>query len=165
MHAIGSAILISVLTSIPYHIPFVVFLLFDIVLIVQSFFIQIFFSRSKIGIIFALVFFILQYSMNFLIINVKGPSMSIHQVVSMVPHVAFLLAFKEVAFAHSHDIPLDFNKEVNSYTIETAVISFICNIVFWGIIFIYLDQVVPNEWGAKKNPCFCFMNSDDENKR
>lgn len=27
--------------------------------------------------------------------------------------------------------------------------------MFWGILTLYLEQVFPNEFGAKKHPCFC----------
>lgn len=54
---------------------------------------------------------------------------------------------------------------LNYYTIVTAIVSFICNAIFWGLLSIYLDQVVPNEWGAKKHPCFCCVgNKKDENR-
>ena len=50
----------------------------------------------------------------------------------------------------------------------TAVASLIINIVFWLLLSIYLDQVFPNEFGAKKHPCFCFCcccrNSKNSNK-
>ena len=162
VHAIGSSILISALSHVPYHIPFIIFILFDILLIIQSFFIQIFFTRSKIGIIFALVFFVVQYSMNYIIVNIKEPSLAIHQLISIVPHSAFILAFKEMAYAQSNSISLNFTMEANSYTLITAVISIVCNIVFWTILLIYLDQIVPNEWGAKKHPCFCFIDKNEE---
>jgi len=69
VHAINSAIISGTFKQIPYYIPLVVFLLFDIVLVVQSFFIQIFFTRSKIGIIFALLFFIIQYVLYYTVAN------------------------------------------------------------------------------------------------
>ena len=51
---------------------------------------------------------------------------------------------------------------LNYYTLATAVVSFICNAIFWGLLSIYLDQVVPNEWGAKKHPCFCCVGNKNE---
>lgn len=58
---IGGAIVSRELKHVNFIIPFVVFILFDCVLIVQSFFIQTFFSRAKIGVVIALLFFILQF--------------------------------------------------------------------------------------------------------
>ena len=69
LHLIGSAIIAAALPRISFFMPFIIFILFDIVLIVQSFFIQIFFTRSKIGVVFALVFFIVQYIINYVVAN------------------------------------------------------------------------------------------------
>lgn len=157
VHAIESGILMVTLRQIPFYIPFMVFILFDILLIIQSFFIQIFFTRAKIGVVFALLFFILQYMVNYITIGNDHPTVETLQLVSIVPHVALIQALKEMLYVESYQIDIDFVKEINYYTIMTSIVSLICNIVFWGLLSIYLDQVVPNEWGAKKHPCFCFQ--------
>jgi hypothetical protein len=41
-----------------------------------------------------------------------------------------------------------------------ALISFAVNIVVYLVLFMYLDQVVPNEWGAKKHPLFCWYKKE-----
>jgi ATP-binding cassette subfamily A (ABC1) protein 3 len=69
IHLIVSAIINGAFKQVPYYIPLVIFLLFDILLIIQSFFIQIFVTRAKIGIVVALLFFVLQYAINFIIAN------------------------------------------------------------------------------------------------
>ena len=35
------------------------------------------------------------------------------------------------------------------------MVSFILNILVYLVLTWYLDQVVPNEWGAKRHPFFC----------
>lgn len=67
VHIINSGIIAHTLPRIPYYIPFTIYILFDIVLILQSLFIQIFVTRSKIGIIIALVIFVFQYAINYTI--------------------------------------------------------------------------------------------------
>lgn len=160
VHLIGSAILRAALPNVPYIMFLVIFILFDILLIIQSFFIQIFFTRSKIGVVFALLFFMLQYVINYVISTNENPSLSLHQAVSVVPHVAFILAFKEMLYAESVKFAITFTGELNNYTITTAIVSLICNIIFWGLLTLYLDQIVPNEWGAKKHPCFCCVDKN-----
>lgn len=155
IHIISSAIISRTFTHVPFYIPFVVFLLFDILLIVQGFFVQIFVTRAKIGIIFALLFFVLQYVINYIVANNSDPTVAIYRGVSVVPHVAFILAFKQMVYAESIQTSLTFTEVLNNYTITTAIISICFNIIFWGILTWYLDQVFPNEWGAKKHPCFC----------
>lgn len=69
IHAFNSFIFSYAFPQIPYYYPIIIYLLFDTVLIIQSFFIQIFVTRSKIGIIFALLFFTLQYAVSYAISN------------------------------------------------------------------------------------------------
>jgi hypothetical protein len=49
---------------------------------------------------------------------------------------------------------------MNYYVIGYAIISFVLNAIFYLILTWYLDQVIPNEWGAKRHPLFC-CNSDN----
>jgi signal transduction histidine kinase len=162
VHLIGSAILVGAFPHFTFFVPFIVFILFDILLIVQSFFIQIFFTRSKIGMVVALVFFIVQYVLSYTVSTTENPSVSIYQAISVVPHVAFILAFKEMLYAEAANTTVDFTSVVNYYTINTAIISLLCHIVLWIILTWYLDQVVPNEWGAKKHPCFCCVGPEKD---
>lgn len=99
IHLIISGIITGICPRVPYYIPLIVFILFDILLIIQSFFIQIFLTRAKIGIIVALLFFVLQYAINYIIANNQDVTSQIYRYVSAVPHVAFILAFKEMIFA------------------------------------------------------------------
>ena len=99
LHLICSAIFIGAFSSISFIMPLLIFILFDIVLIIQSFFIQICVTRAKIGIVFALLFFILQYIVNYIVANNNDVTVQIYRSVSVVPHVAFILAFKEMIYA------------------------------------------------------------------
>lgn len=159
VHLLCSAILSRVLTSLNFGVVFITFLLFDILLIVQSFFIQIFFTRAKIGMVIALLFFILQYVVNFVVRNSDNPSYQQGLNGSISPHSAFVSAFQTMIYAQSVQIPLNFSAVttvINYYTISTAWVSFIIHIIFWTLLTVYLEQVFPNEWGAKKHPLFCF---------
>lgn len=44
---------------------------------------------------------------------------------------------------------------LNNYSVGTAIGFFFLNIVFWLFLYWYLEQVFPNEFGAKKHPLFC----------
>jgi ABC-type siderophore export system fused ATPase/permease subunit len=37
----------------------------------------------------------------------------------------------------------------------------ILSIPFWYMVWLYLDSVIPSEFGINKHPCFCFMKSKD----
>lgn len=160
IHAIASTIISQAFKYVPFYIPFAVFALFDILLIIQGFFIQIFVTRAKIGIVLALLFFILQYVINFIVSNNNSVTVEIYRTVSIVPHVAYSLAFKSMLYAESIKTTITFTDMFNQYTIITALISLAVNILCWGFLTWYLDQVFPNEWGAKKHPCFCCVGED-----
>lgn len=155
---ICAAIIVNQFTNVPFYIPFIVFILFDIVLIVQNFFIQVFLSRAKIGVVISLLFFIIQYVLSFISTNSDNPTIGVNAGISIIPHAAFIIAFQTMLYAQSSQITPTFGLEINNYVIGYAIASFIFNIVFYLILTWYLDQVVPNEWGAKKHPLFCFFN-------
>lgn len=104
VHGVCTFIICYCFPRIPWYIPLILYLLFDIVLLIQSFLIQIFVTRSKIGIILALVFFILQYSANYAISNNKNANEQIYNLLSIIPHVAYVLAFKNIIYADSYRI-------------------------------------------------------------
>lgn len=93
IHLIGSIIVARTLPNVGFIVPFIIFLLFDIVLIVQSFFVQTFFTKSKLGVVIALLFFLIQYIISFISSNSDNPTLGVNTGLSVIPHVAFILSF------------------------------------------------------------------------
>jgi ATP-binding cassette subfamily A (ABC1) protein 3 len=114
------------------------------VLIIQNFFIQVFLSRAKIGVVISLLFFIIQYVLSFISTNSDNPTLSVNNALSIIPHAAFVLAFESMLYSQANSITANFVDELNNYAIGTALISFIINIFFYFILFWYLEQVIPN---------------------
>jgi len=160
LHILGTLVIKSQLKYVPFYVIFVVFILFDIVLIIQNFFIQVFLSRAKIGVVIALLYFILQYVISFVAVGSNNPTLSVNSASSIIPHTAFVLAFQTMLYAESYQVTPTFGATLNNYVIGYALLSFVINIIVYIIITWYLDQVIPNEWGAKKHPLFCFFSKD-----
>lgn len=99
MHIICSIIIAAQLPSVPFYVPFIIFVLFDILLIIQNFFIQVFLTRAKIGVVISLLFFIVQYIISFIATNSDNPSLSVNSAVSIIPHCAFVLAFQTMIYS------------------------------------------------------------------
>lgn len=99
LHLISSVIIANQLKNVPFYIPFVIFILFDVVLIVQNFFIQVFLSRAKIGVVISLLFFIIQYVLSFLSTNSDNPTIAVNIGLSVIPHAAFIIAFQTMIYA------------------------------------------------------------------
>ncbi len=93
IHLIGSVIMARTLPKVKFIVPFIVFILFDLVIIIQSFFIQTFFSRSKLGVVIALLFFLIQYVISFISSNSDNPTLGVNNAISIIPHCAFILSF------------------------------------------------------------------------
>lgn len=155
VHLLASFIIVGQLKNISFIVPFIVFILFDIVIILQSFFIQVFLTRAKIGVVIALLFFLVQYILSFLATNSDNPTIGVNGALSIVPHAAFVLAFQTMIYAEAYQITPTFSATINNYVIGYAVASCIINAIFYLILTWYLDQIVPNEWGAKRHPLFC----------
>lgn len=144
IHLICTIIAKTVLTYVPFITILVIFVLFDIVLIIQNFFIQVFLSRAKIGVVIALLYFILQYVVSFVSSNSDNPTIAVNTSLSIIPHCAFVLAFQTLVYAQSVQTAPGFNEEINNYNLGIALASFLINIVVYLILTWYLDQVVPN---------------------
>lgn len=99
IHIIGSAIISATLPHVKFIVPFIVFILFDIVIIIQSFFIQTFFTRAKLGVVIALLFFLIQYIISFISSNSDNPTLKVNTAISIVPHIAFILSFETMFYA------------------------------------------------------------------
>lgn len=101
IHLIGSGILVGALPRVSYFTFLIIFILFDLVLIFQAMFIQIFFTRAKIGIVIGLLLFVLQYVISFVISTSDNPTLRTNQLASIVPHISFILSFRTIVFADS----------------------------------------------------------------
>jgi len=108
IHLIGSIIIARVLPHVGFIIPFIIFILFDIVIIIQSFFIQTFFTRAKLGVVIALLFFLIQYVISFVSSNSDNPTLSVNSALSIIPHIAFILSFETMLYAESVKINASF---------------------------------------------------------
>ena len=121
----------------------------------QNFFVQVFLSRAKLGVVISLLFFVVQFVVSLLITNNTSQSEDFNNLMSIVPHVAYILAFSNILYFQSKQITASFSASINNYTLRTAIFSFTVNILLYLILLWYLDQVIPSEWGAKRHPLFC----------
>jgi ATP-binding cassette subfamily A (ABC1) protein 3 len=156
VHLISSSLIAIWLKNIPFYVIFLPLILFDILIIIQNFFIQVFLSRAKIGVIVALLFYLLQFIISFIASNSK--TLNVNAALSIVPHAALVLAFKTILYAESYQASINFTSVLNNYVIGYALISLVVNILVYTFLTWYFDQVIPNEWGTKKHPLFCFFN-------
>jgi ATP-binding cassette subfamily A (ABC1) protein 3 len=101
VHLICSVILARTFTYVSIGVFVITFLLFDIVLIVQSLFIQVFFTRAKVGMVISLLFFVVQYVVSFLVRNSDNPTLQQAVLGSISPHSAYTSAMQLMVYAQS----------------------------------------------------------------
>jgi hypothetical protein len=73
-HILTTLIFTLSMSYINYSLMFVTFILFDLVLIIQSLFVQIFFIKSVMGSLVGLTFFFIQYIGGFILKSLKLPN-------------------------------------------------------------------------------------------
>jgi ATP-binding cassette subfamily A (ABC1) protein 3 len=44
---------------------------------------------------------------------------------------------------------------VNNFSMKASIGMIVVNILLFGILAVYLDQVLPNEYGKKRHPLLC----------
>jgi ATP-binding cassette subfamily A (ABC1) protein 3 len=135
-----SLVLWSVFRQVSFMLIFINFLLFDLVLIVQSFFIQTMCTRAKVGVMMALLLFAVQFLVSFVYKSNTDKSYEMAVGVSVSPHAACILAMKEMVYAQSVEQLMDFSNTsqiINYMTINIAFVSLFLNFVFWSGLFWY----------------------------
>lgn len=91
----------ATLPRIDYFVPLILYVLYGLVLISQSLFIQVFFTRAKMVILFATFLFGFQYILTFLFKNSQEQSLSLSTGVSVSPVSGVSLALLAMVQYHS----------------------------------------------------------------
>lgn len=152
--------LISIATVFPnsnFILIFIWYFMFCISLIFQSLFITTFFSQAKIGNIVAMVFYLAMYIMSFVVDTTssagekRGYAFFSQIAVNFGADTFLMSELKSEGINFSN-----IDEDVERFSIGTALLMIFINILVFGILAFYFDQVFPNEFGKKKHPLFCF---------
>lgn len=139
-------------------------------LIAQSMFIQVFFTRAKIGNIIAMVWFLVMYMTSFFINSGDIPT-SVRRQGSLSSHTALSFAADTYLLVETDGYGISFNNAsdlVNKYSVSIQIYMTILNIIVFLVLAFYLDQVFPNEWGHKRHPLFfleCFFKRNKKSQQ
>lgn len=136
-----SGIFIIGLPNVSFGLIWLLLTLFNMLLIVQGFFIQVFFSKSKLGIIAATIFFALQYLISFVFKLSYNRTFALAIYVSIVPHAALSIAILEMSYTSSVHYHLglgDVYKLIYETRLIVAIVSLTVHIVIWTLLFLYL---------------------------
>ncbi|EAS01530.2 ABC transporter family protein (macronuclear) [Tetrahymena thermophila SB210] len=161
------ALKITVFKQSNYFFLFIWFWLFCISLIFQSIFMTSFFTKARQGTLFAVLFFLFTIVVNTTFQNgvystaqYTGASFLTQTGIARACEVIIVLEAnqKGVSFSNADQM-------VNNFNVQAQILMNLVNIAFFSIFSLYLDQVLPNEFGQKKRPLFfldCFFKNNNQ---
>lgn len=130
-----------------FSLIFVTYLLFDLVLIVQSLFVQTFFIDSVLGTLTALTLFFIQYIGSFVIKSIEVPQEMQLLTASICPYTALVMIMEEIFYSNFSRETVTwsmFNHRVYNYRVSIGIASLLINILVWGLLTVYFEKVFPN---------------------
>jgi ATP-binding cassette, subfamily A (ABC1), member 3 len=162
--AVVSALCVSIMrASVFVHsdwsLMFVWHWLFGISVIMQAIFITTFFTNVKLGSIIAMVFYIAMIVINALVSN-KGLSVASLTAASLISQNAVSFGADTFLFPETYSQGITWKNlgdQVNNYSVRIAILMTLANILIFTVLALYLDQVIPNEFGKKRHPLLCLM--------
>jgi hypothetical protein len=72
-----------------------------------------------------------------------------------------VMSMQTLLYFQSKQITASFTT-INNYNLQVALLSFVVNSLACILLVWYLDQVIPNEFGAKRHPLFCCFTKNFE---
>lgn len=141
-----------------FGIIFLWYWLFCICLIGLAFFISAFFSKARTGILSAMVLFFLLAFVAIPFDNIENPTVAAKACASLSPLAAMTFASKLILNFEANQLgatTATMRIEYTSYTISTAFGFLVLDFVVFIVVGLYLEQVLPRDFGLTKHPLYC----------
>ena len=150
---------------INYSNPFYVWLFFWLygeAVFGQIIFLQSMFTGSKYAGIVSTVIYFCGVLVNKLVMGDSGVTRMAKLFASLLPQVALMQG--SGVFANYESTGVGINSVTagdlyNEYDFNTALWMLFFDFVLFFFLGLYLDKIVPSDFGQRLNPCFCFMPS------
>ena len=139
-----------------YFMVFLIQALYTMSIMFFALLITAFFSRTKTAVIAGIFLLFIQYLMTNLV-GRESVDFSFKAAASLSPVIAMSLALNIFLELESTEtgITIDtVNDMFNNYNISTAIAFFWISSIVFILLFIYFEQVFPNEFGIKQSPLF-----------
>jgi len=101
-------VLSSTLTYMSFGVVFVLGVSFGLCIMAQAFFVQVFTTKAKIGILTGLLLYVAQYVFSLLVTYSDNPTLLVNSLVSIAPHSAYILAYRTLLYCQSFSIQANF---------------------------------------------------------
>lgn len=83
-------------------------------------------------------------------------------VFSIIPNIAMALSSMSIGQMEATGRGLNSStvfEQISNYYIGVAMVSFFLNFIFQFLLGLYLDNVLPKQYGKRQHPCFMFQKS------
>lgn len=147
-----------IFTNINHFIFFLFTLMYSLTLYGEAFTIVAFLPSKKSSSIAATLFHIVSYYLVFAIADPATPA-SVQYALSIFPNICMGQCIKQIFFYNYQTRDgISWNtvgKVYENYSFRGGLIMMFVDLVFWGALGLYLDQVVPSQFGVAKPWNFC----------
>jgi len=160
---------VFIFTYSNYFLIFLIQLLYTIALMFHGLLITVFLSRSKTAVVAGVFLLFIEYLL-VQVVEKESVPYGAKSAASLSPVIAMSLAsdlFLEFEASGTGIIFDNVMTRYNNYDIDTAIVFFLISSTIFIVLFIYFEQVFPNEFGKKKSPFFflnCFFRKKQKKK-
>lgn len=158
----GMLLKLFIFTFSNYFLIWIVQLLYTVSLMFHALLITVFFSRSKTAVVAGVFLLFIEYLL-VQIVQKESVSFSTKAGGSLSPVISMSLASDLFLEMEANENRITFETVgvvFNNYDVNTSIAFFIISSVMFILLFLYFDQVFPNEFGKTKHPFFflkCFL--------
>ncbi|KRX00793.1 P-loop containing nucleoside triphosphate hydrolase [Pseudocohnilembus persalinus] len=149
---------LTIFTHSDFVLICVWYYLFCLNSIAQALAISALFSKAKTANIFGLVIYLGFYIITIIIGNNNGIGRGSKIALSIFPQVNQSISADSLILIESKQKGIgwdDLGEEVNRFSIGISLGLFVATFIITMLLFFYLEQVFPNDYGVQKHPLFC----------
>lgn len=143
---------IFIFTFSNYFIIFIIQAFYTIALMFHGLFLTVFFSRTKTAILAGVFLMFIEYLL-IQLVQKESVEFSLKAAASLSPIIAMSLSSDLFLEMEASENGVGFETAgvlFNNYTVTTAIAFFFVSSLIFGLLFLYFEQVFPNEFGKKK---------------
>ena len=147
---------IYIFTFSHYFLIFIIQGLYTFSLMFHALLLTTFFSRTKTAVVAGVFLIFIEYLL-IQLVDKESVAYSSKAGASLSPIIAMSLASDLFLELEATETGINFDTVsvmFNNYNVETAIVFFLISSVMFFVLFLYFEQVFPNEFGTKKSPFF-----------
>lgn len=158
----------SIFPSSDFFLIFVWYWLYCMNCLFLALAVSTFFTKAKVGNICGMVIYLGFYILNFVLAGNTSLPVETKTAYAMLPQISVSLGADVFALIENKGKGIDWSNYdllVENFSVARSLNTMFLSCIILIIIFLYCDQVIPNEFGTKRHPLFCFPCLFKRNKK